>query len=206
MMRTLVATLYLSFALLYTSYFDRFISFDEVDLTLAAAFGGVISGVGLGLVFRSGATTGGSDTMATLIRDRVRYLTVANIMFVIDAVIITVGAMVFGVYTALYAIIAVFLSTKTIDIVLEGFAFAKCAYIISDKSGEISEKIMTVLNRGVTLLNGKGVYTGIDKSVLLCVVSKKEIFRLQDVCKTVDPSAFIIISDVREVMGEGFTK
>ena len=160
------------------------------DLLLAALYGGVIQGVGIGLVFLGGGTTGGTD--------------IAQIMQVIDAAIVIVGMYVFGMHKALYAIIAVYLVTKVSDGLIEGLKFSKAAYIITGKPDEISNMIINDLDRGVTGINVKGMYSGQDKLMLFCVVNKKEIVMLKEKVDEIDPAAFVIVTDAREVHGEGF--
>ena len=174
------------------------------DLLLAALYGGVIQGVGIGLVFLGGGTTGGTDMMAALIQKFLKHYSIAQIMQFIDGAIVLVGMYVFGVQKALYAIIAVYLVTKVSDSMIEGLKFSKQAYIITSKPDEISREIMDKLDRGVTGVHGKGMYSGQDKLLLYCVVGRKEIVALKELVDHIDPDAFVIVSDVREVHGEGF--
>ena len=174
------------------------------DLLLAAVYGGVIQGVGIGLVFLGQGTTGGTDMMAALIQRKLKHYSIAQIMQFIDGAIVLVGMYVFGVQKALYAIIAVYLVTKVSDSLIEGLKFSKQAYIITSKPDEISREIMDKLDRGVTGVHGKGMYSGQDKLLLYCVVGRKEIVALKELVDHIDPDAFVIVSDVREVHGEGF--
>lgn len=174
------------------------------DLLLTAVYGGVFLGAGIGLVFLGRGTTGGTDMMAALIQKKLKHYTIAQIMQIIDALIVLVGMYVFGVYKALYAIIAIFLVTKVSDGIIEGLKFSKQAYIITEKPEEISRMIMDELDRGVTGIMGRGMYSGQDKLLLYCVVSTKEIVALKERVDAIDPSAFVIVSDAREVHGEGF--
>ena len=174
------------------------------DLLLAALYGGVIQGVGIGLVFLGGGTTGGTDMMAALIQKFLKHYSIAQIMQVIDAAIVIVGMYVFGMHKALYAIIAVYLVTKVSDGLIEGLKFSKAAYIITGKPDEISNMIINDLDRGVTGINAKGMYSGQDKLMLFCVVNKKEIVMLKEKVDEIDPAAFVIVTDAREVHGEGF--
>lgn len=198
--RTVFATMFLSLALIYTKWIPIF----ESDLTIASIFGGLLSGAGLGLIFRSSATTGGSDLAASIIHKYNRHISVARIMLIIDVIIIIAGFFVFGSLATMYAIIAVFIISKVVDAMLEGLSFAKAAFIISDKSDEIADSIIKNLDRGATSLFGKGMYTGIQRNVILCVVSKKEILKLKVITAKIDLNAFVIVADVREVLGEGF--
>ena len=174
------------------------------DLLLAAVYGGVIQGIGIGLVFLGRGTTGGTDMMAALLQRKLRHYSIAQIMQFIDGAIVLVGMYVFGVQKALYAIIAVYLVTKVSDSLIEGLKFSKQAYIITSKPDEISREIMDKLDRGVTGVHGKGMYSGQDKLLLYCVVGRKEIVALKELVDHIDPDAFVIVSDVREVHGEGF--
>ena len=174
------------------------------DLLLAAIYGGVIQGAGIGLVFLGRGTTGGTDMMAALLQLKLRHYSIAQIMQFIDGAVVLVGMYVFGVQKALYAIIAVFLVTKVSDSLIEGLKFSKQAYIITSKPDAISKEIMEKMDRGVTGISGKGMYSGQDKLLLYCVVGRKEIVALKELVDDIDPDAFVIVSDVREVLGEGF--
>ena len=174
------------------------------DLLLSALYGGVIQGVGIGLVFLGGGTTGGTDMMAAIIQKFLKHYSIAQIMQVIDAMVVLVGMYVFGVHKALYAIIAVYLVTKVSDGLIEGLKFSKAAYIITGKPKEISDMIINDLDRGVTGINARGMYSGQDKLMLFCVVNKKEIIMLKEKVDKIDPDAFVIVTDAREVHGEGF--
>lgn len=174
------------------------------DFILAAVFGGAISGVGIGLVFRAGATTGGSDLVAALIWQRIRQFSVARIMMVIDGIIVAAGIVVFGIDKALYALIAIWVVTKVTDHILEGVNFSKIAFIITRQGTEVAGNILDTLDRGVTAIECTGMYSLSKKKILFCVVSKKEIVDLKKIVKSTDSEAFITISDAREVLGEGF--
>ena len=198
--RTLVATVALSLSL----YVIPEVPFLMEDLFLTALFGGLISGVGAGLVFISHATTGGTDMLAALLHRWIRHYSMVQIMQVLDAIVVMVGASVFGITYALYALIAIFAVTKVSDGLIEGLKFSKVAFIVSEKSEEIAQAIMKELNRGVTGLDAKGMYSGQCRNMLFCVVAKKEIVQLKDLVVGHDSQAFVIVSDAREVLGEGF--
>lgn len=198
--RTLVATVALSFSL----YVIPEMAFLMDDLFLTALFGGLISGVGAGLVFASQATTGGTDMLAALIQRALPHYSIAQLMQVLDAIIVVVGASIFGVTYALYALIAIFAVAKVSDGIIEGLKFSKVAFIISEKTEEIAKDIIEIMDRGVTSLDARGMYSGLRKDVLFCVVSKKEIVQLKALVVGHDSQAFVIVSDAREVLGEGF--
>ena len=198
--RTLIATLMLSVWL----YIIPGVDLSGDDYLLAALFGGVFTGVGMGLVLRAGATTGGTDMVAALIQSRMRHYSVVQIMQVMDAAIVIAGLYVFGLRSTLYAVVSIFVMTKVSDAFLEGFKNSKAALIITNHHEEVAQRLMDELDRGVTGMDAKGMYTQIYKCVLYCVVSRKEIVRLKEIVNDVDPEAFVIVSDVREVLGEGF--
>ena len=198
--RTLLATVTLSVSL----YVIPEMPFLMDDLFLTALFGGLITGAGAGIVFACQATTGGTDMLAAIIRRWLPHYTLAQILQVLDAVIVLIGAGIFGVTYALYALIAIYAVSKVSDGIIEGMKYSKVAYIISDKSTEIAAAILKELERGVTALDAKGMYSGNRKDVLFCVVSRKEIAQLKELVVGHDAQAFVIVSDAREVLGEGF--
>lgn len=200
--KSLFASAYLSFALFYTSYIPA----PEVDFLLASIFGGVLVGTGLGFVLRASASTGGTDLAANIIKVYLKNVPMSKIILVIDSTIILIGAFVFGVEKAMYALIAIYIVTKVIDSILEGINFSKGVFIISDHSKQIAEALMKDLKRGVTGINGTGMYTKGEKQVLFVVVGKNQIVPLQKIVKEIDTNSFITITDVREVLGEGFTE
>lgn len=195
---TMCSTLLLSFFIGITEGLPLF----ETDMLLGAVFGGLISGVGLGLVFKGNTTTGGTDLAATLIRIYMPHLSAARIMLILDVVIIITGFFVLGPSAALYALITVYIISKTIDIVLEGLDFAKAAFIISDKAEAIGLEITKKLRRGATLFKGKGMYTNSDKNMIIVVTASKEIAKLKKLAGEADPQSFVFISDVKEIMGD----
>ena len=154
------------------------------DYMLAALFGGAL--------------------VAAIIQSHMRHYTVVQVMQVLDAAIVILGLYVFGLRPTLYAVVSIFVSTKISDAFLEGFKTSKAAFIITNRYEEVAERLMDELDRGVTGLHAQGMYTEEKKCVLYCVVSRKEIVRVKEIVNDVDSSAFVIVSDVREVLGEGF--
>jgi uncharacterized membrane-anchored protein YitT (DUF2179 family) len=169
-----------------------------------ALYGGLLQGVGIGLVFLGGGTTGGTDLLAAIIQNFMRHYSIAQIMQFVDGAVVLVGMYVFGVERALYAIIAVYLVTKVSDGIIEGLKFSKSVYIITEKPDEVSRMVMEDLDRGITGISAKGMYSGQDKLMLFCVVGKKELVHLKEMIDEIDPNAFVIVGDAREVHGEGF--
>lgn len=188
---------------------DSLIRFDSSmavpDLLLNALVGGLIMGLGLGMVLKEDATTGGTDLAAAILKKVFPRFSLGNLLLMLDGLVIIFATIVFrSVKLGLYATISLYVSSKTIDTYIEGFNFAKSLMIISDRSEEIAGRLMTDVDRGVTGLKGMGMYSKADKTVLLCVVKKQEIPRVKEIVKECDPNAFILLSDVREVLGEGF--
>ncbi|WP_374718485.1 YitT family protein [Parageobacillus toebii] len=174
------------------------------DMTLAALFAGVFIGVGLGIIFRYGGTTGGVDIIARLVH-KYKGISMGKTMFTFDAVVITLSLLYLSYREAMYTLVAVFIAARVVDFMQEGGYAAKGATIISEKSEEIANKILTEMDRGVTILKGRGSYTKRDRDVLYCVVAKNELPRLKNVIISVDPHAFVAVTDVHDVLGEGFT-
>ncbi len=176
------------------------------DLLLSSIFGGVLSGIGLGIVFKFGGTTGGTDLAGSILNNKFPNLSTATFMTMIDLFVVAFAGIVEQkIEISLYSIISMFVTMKVIDMVLEGIGYLKGFFIVSDNPEEISEKLMTELGRGVTLLKGKGMYSKEKKDVLLCVVPRAQFTRVKDIVKEFDPYAFVMVSEMYEVLGEGFT-
>lgn len=202
---TLIGTFSLSlFLFIFQKY--RFMAIPlHDDMTLVALFAGVFIGVGLGIVFRFGGTTGGVDIIARL---GFKYYgwSMGKTMFMFDAAVITSSLILYLDYReAMYTLVAVFISAKVIDFMQQGAYSGKAAFIISDKSKEISTCILEQMGRGVTVLKGTGSFSGLDKEILYCVVSRNELIKLKTIIEKVDPHAFVTVNDVQDVIGEGFT-
>lgn len=173
------------------------------NLLLASIYGGVIVGIGLGIVFRYRATTGGSDLGAQLLNHYLG-ISVGQGILIIDFCIIAISAVVFGIEEAMIGLLSLFVTSKVVDLLQEGASYVRTALIISQYPENIAKEVMTELNRGVTSLAGKGLYTQTEKEVLFCVLSRGEINQLKDIVRKVDKNAFVIITDAYEVLGEGF--
>ncbi len=173
-------------------------------MMLASVFGGVLCGIGFGMILRGGATTGGSDMLAKLIKERLPSASLGSIIFAVDAAVITASALIFDIVSALFALISAFLMSHVIDAMIDGLNRAHAYFIISDHHAQIAERIMTELKRGATGLRGHGMYSRKDKDVLLCVVSRMEAARLRSIVSETDPTAFMIATNVHEALGTGF--
>lgn len=175
------------------------------DLFLASLFAGVFIGIGLGIIFRYGGTTGGVDIIARLAH---KYLgwSMGKTMFMFDAAVIFVSWLTFlNSRSMMYTLVAVFIGARVIDFVQEGAYAARGAFIISEFQGEIADRIAEEMDRGVTVLRGYGHFTKSNREVIYCVVGKNEIVRLKNIINSIDPHAFVSVTEVHDVMGEGFT-
>ena len=173
---------------------------------LGAVFGGVILGVGLGLILRGGATTGGTDMAARMLHKKFQHISVGTILFAIDCVSVLMAGISIEVEYALYALICIYISDKVVDMVMTGVTHEKACYIISNHYEAIKQEIMIKLERGVTVLHAEGGWSGQQRPVLLCVLSAQEVGRVKAIVRTADETAFVFISDAHEVLGEGFRK
>jgi uncharacterized membrane-anchored protein YitT (DUF2179 family) len=199
-----------AFTRLYDNYINRPLEVGLPDPLIYCIFGGIVYGVGLGMIFRAGYTTGGTDILAKVIKKRYRTFSLGQFILMLDIVVLLCAAIAYArepgpsVLLAMYSAIALYLTAQVTDLVIEGFGYAKSAIIISDKSSEIAVRVMQDLDRGITGLHGQGMYTGAQKEVLLCVLPRNQILALKTLVKNIDPNAFMIVVDSREVLGEGF--
>lgn len=173
------------------------------DMFFNIVIGGVLTGVGMGLVFVAGATTGGSDMLATILQRYFRQFSMPGIMAVLNGIVVVVGVFVFGIENLAYALVAIYVESFIADRMLMGTGRAKLLFVISDKSTDIAKSIMQELERGVTGIDIRGMYTGKNKVMLLCIVADKELVKAKDIINNHDNHAFAIVSDVVEAIGEG---
>ncbi len=175
------------------------------DILLYSIIGGFISGIGLGIVLKMDATTGGTELAARLLNRIFKAMTIGQLILWLDAIIILFAILAFNsILIGLYSFVSLFLTTKVIDAMVEGVDYSRAALIISDKQEEIAKRLLIELDRGVTELKGRGVYSGKDKNVLLCVLARTQIQQLKEIVQSVDKNAFVILAEVHEVLGEGF--
>lgn len=198
--RTTFATIMLSIWL----YIIPAVDFAQGDFMLASIFGAVISGAGMGCILLAKATTGGTDMVAVLLHHKLRHYSVVRLLLLVDGTVVIAGLFAFGLQAGLYAMIAIYITSKVSDALMEGMKYAKAAFIITDHHEQVAQALMEKLDRGVTGLYAKGMYSDTDKCMLYCVVSKKEIVELKDIVVQIDRNAFVIVSDAIEVLGEGF--
>ncbi len=198
--RTLYATLFLSVSLDVMAPYLEPVTHDPL---LASLYGGIVSGVGMGLVFRARGTTGGTDLAARLF-NHFTGMSIGQGLIFVDGLIVLGAGIVFSPELALYAAISIFALGKSIDLVQEGIGFAKAALIVTDRKKEVQDQIIERLGRGITGLRATGGYTGRERDMLVCVISRTEVSKLKKIVSTVDPRAFVIITAANEVLGEGF--
>jgi uncharacterized membrane-anchored protein YitT (DUF2179 family) len=202
--RTLVAVAAYSFfaeAVLWLPFFPK----DGItnDLVLNSLYGAVVSGIGYGLVYRAQGTSGGSDILARIL-NRWRGISMSQSYLMTDTLVILAAGFIFGWQKALYAIIVLYVSGLVVDSTLEGAGTVRTALIITGKSREVAERILTEMERGVTVLQGTGAYTGSERPVLYCVVTRSEVQQLKTIVHEADAKAFMIIGVAHEALGEGF--
>ena len=179
-------------------------TFPPMDPILATLYGGAGMGVGLGLVFSQGATTGGTDIIGKLLKLKFPWLPIGKLVMIPDRVVVILAAVVFGtVNAALSGLIQMYLLSKVMDMILYGWDTSRVAYIITDRWEETVQGLLD-MNRGVTLLQGKGAYTGAEKQVLLVAFRQREIVPIKRMLREIDPKAFFIVCDAHEILGEGF--
>lgn len=179
-------------------------TFPPMDPILATLYGGAGMGVGLGLVFSQGATTGGTDIIGKLLKLKFPWPPIGKLVMIPDMVVVILAAVVFGtVNAALYGLIQMYLLSKVMDMILYGWDTSRVAYIITDRWEETVQGLLD-MNRGVTLLQGKGAYTGAEKQVLLVAFRQREIVPIKRMLREIDPKAFFIVCDAHEILGEGF--
>lgn len=176
------------------------------DPLLGTLYGGVLLGVGLGLILRGGATTGGTDMIARMVHSKLPFITVGAFLLMIDCLVVILAGVVMGTSEGLYALISIFASSKVIDMVLAGFSSNKACFIITDKWEQVTGHILHDMDRGVTQLTARGAYSGQERPVVLCVTSPQEVARLKDIVRQEDEKAFMFVTDAHEALGEGFSK
>ena len=201
----LVSSLYaMTFSSFAIDVMDMIYQFPPMDTMLAAIFGGALLGAGIGLVFAKGATTGGTDLIARLLKLKFAWLPMGTLVLIPDFIVIVLAAIAFGkVESALYGLVSLFITSKVMDMVLYGMDSSKVAYIISDACKEITDAVMA-MDRGATILHGEGAYSGNEKKVLMVAFKQKEIVPLKEKVNEIDPHAFLIVCDAHDVLGEGF--
>jgi uncharacterized membrane-anchored protein YitT (DUF2179 family) len=173
------------------------------DLVLNTLYGAVLCGIGYGLVYRAQGTSGGSDILARILH-RWKGISMTQSYLITDSLVILAAGFIFGWEKALYAIIVLYVSGLVADAILEGAGTVRTAFIITDRSREVSQQILTDMERGATILNGTGAYTGESRPVLYCVVTRSEVQQLKTIVHEADPKAFMVIGSAHEALGEGF--
>ncbi len=201
LVKSLIGTISLS---IFIDIFDKYPPI-TTDRFLACIYGGVLIGIGTAIILKVGASTGGTDLVATVIKGYNPYISMSKYLIIMDIIIITLNVLFFKhIEIGLYSAIAIYLYGQMIDIVFEGIYYTKLLFIISNKNEEISKMITEEVKRGITGLYGKGMYKDEDKLVLICAASRSDTAKIKDIAKTIDKRCFIVIGNVREVLGKGF--
>lgn len=188
------------------SYYSEFKPLIDGDDLLAAIFGGLLMGIGVGFIFKARATSGGTDVIAMIIGKHTR-IPLGQLMIIVDSCIVIIGLIVFGDWKIpLYSWIVIFIMGKVIDVVMQGISYDRTLFIISDKSELVRDKIINDLNRGGTFIAGEGMYNGKQKKIIFTSVNRREVALLQDYISTIDPDAFMTVIEANEILGKGFKK
>ncbi len=200
----LIKTLYGTFVF---SFFLDTLKFEGItdDMVLASVFGGVIYGIGSGIVFKVGGSTGGTDTVAMIVQKKVPSMNLGVLVMLFDGIVIMIAGLVLkNIEVMLYSAIAIFVSSKVIDLIQSGINYARAFYIFTDEVDLLKDEIYKKLDRGITILHAKGGYKKEDRNVILCVVDRPQVTKLKQIIRQVDENAFVILAQVSEVLGEGF--
>lgn len=186
---------------------DRLHDFQPMEPLLACIYGGLLLGVSLGIILGNGSSTGGTDLLARLLKLPLPWLPVGKLLLGLDLAVICASALVFqSLNSALYGLVALYISTMVMDTVLYGLDTAKVAYIITDRTQPVVDALVHQLERGVTILHGQGAWSGEEKQVLMCAFKQRQIYSLKQTVKELDPDAFLIVCDAHEVLGQGFRR
>ncbi|MBE5783717.1 MAG: YitT family protein [Clostridiales bacterium] len=175
------------------------------DVLLGSVYGAILLGAGLGLILRGGATTGGSDMIARMVHNRFPIISVGAFLFLVDCLVILAAAFTMSARAALYALICIFISARAVDLVLAGMGSAKACFIITNQAKAISDRILQEMERGATALSATGMYSGKGRTLLISVVSQREVLQLKRIVRQADERAFVFITDTHETLGEGFS-
>ena len=204
--KTIAGMLLLSGWITAIEYFYGYEPFVPGQPMLSALYGGVLIGIGLGLVFKSKATSGGSDIIAMILAKYV-HMSIGQLMIIVDSIIVLLSWIAFkDPMIPLFSWVIIFITGKVVDIMIEGIGYEKTLFIISDKHQEIRDKIINDLGRGGTFIDGKGMFAGKDKTVIFTVVNRREMLILKSFISKIDPNAFLTVVNANEVLGDGFKK
>jgi len=206
MVLSLVSTVFLSIFIEVIKMPSQWMRIVQEDTLLSTIFGGALAGLGLGLVIKEGASTGGTDLLTMIINDKFPNIRIAWVLFAIDFMVVAAAVVLLSPLKGLYALVALFIQAQVMDYVQTGIDSAKAFMIISNNPKEITDAIISKVERGVTLLDGHGGYSNQQKQIVLCVARRPQIAKLRSIVKEIDENAFLMMYDVKEVDGEGFTK
>ena len=176
------------------------------DPLLGTLFGGVVLGIGLGLILRGGATTGGSDMIARMVHRRVQFISVGMFLFALDFLVVVAAAFVIGSAQALYALINIYVCSRVIDAIMVGFGGNKACFVMTGAWENVTRRIMDEIGRGATYLEARGAYSGKTQPVVMCVASRQEMTALKRIVQEEDEKALVFITEAHETLGEGFSR
>ena len=202
--KTAIATVIVSILL---DIFKVLLKAVQIDLILASVFGGILMGMGISIIMLRGATTGGVDIVAKLINQRFPHISVGKLMLLVDAVVVALSAIVYkNTQSALYSVVSLYTSSRVMDLMLYGADKGKIVYIITDKTQDIVSHIMQEIKRGVTIIDVVGGYSNQNKKMIMCTVRRNEVHLVYETARQSDDSAFIVVAEAGEILGEGFKK
>lgn len=191
---------------IFVDFFDKFSPFTE-DRLLGCIYGGILVGLGTALVLKVNSSTGGTDLISQIIREHNPNIRMGTVIAITDIIIVGVNVVFFKeIEIGLYSAITIYLTGKMVDIIFEGIYFTKLLFIVSNKAEDIAKEVGNKIGRGSTGLYGKGMYTNEEKLILMCAVGRRDIARVKKIAKKIDPKCFIVITNSREVLGEGFKR
>lgn len=182
------------------------VSVTTQDFVMAALYGGILTGAGLGMIVLTGSSAGGTDLLGAIMKHYFPECSIGTLLMYVDSFVVLIGAMVFGIRNALYAVIAVFITSKVMDSVINGFHYSKLVMVITENGQKLGRAVINEVGRGVTLVPVKGMYSGADRNMIICAASRRETVRIVKIVEQISPDAFVMISDIREILGEGFVK
>ncbi len=203
-LKTAIATICVSLVL---DIFEVWVKGIKIDLILASVFGGSLIGLGISIVMLRGSTTGGVDIVAKIINSKYPHLSVGRIMLLVDAIVVTLAAFVYkNAQSGLYSIITLYASSKIMDLILYGADKGKIIYVISNKTQDIVSDILTIVKRGVTIIDVVGGYAGEKRKMIMCTVRRNEVYAVYKMVRKTDENAFVVVAEAGEIFGEGFKK
>lgn len=198
---SLIGMLSLSFFMFITQNLETFKFIP--DITASSIYGGLLSGIGIGLVMRMRASTGGVDIISVILKRRFE-IKIATVSFMINIVIVMIGGLITNPTLAIYTLISLFITSKVVDKILVGLDHKKMLFIVTDQEEEIAEQLMKTIKRGVTYLDGEGAYSNKKKRIIYCIVNSRQLAKVKQIVTQIDPKSFVSVTEISEIQGNGF--